>query len=170
MYYFVGKQEFTIEELLKYVKSHRVNPEQLEHAARLPIAEVRAAVAANPSTQARALNFLAKDPSEAVRLAAAKHQNISPDALWVLAHDASRSVLLGVANNPRANQKTLDFLSRKSDWEIRLAVVNNSQTSPVLLRRLCSDGYLLVRMAANKRCRHEVLRMRHSVMAVEETV
>ena len=80
MYYFIGKQEFTIEELGEYVKSPRVNPERLEQAARLPIAGVRAAVAANPSTQAKALSFLAKDPSEEVRIAAAKHQNISPDA------------------------------------------------------------------------------------------
>lgn len=77
MYYFIGKQEFTIEELGEYVKSPRVNPERLEQAARLPIAGVRAAVAANPSTQAKALSFLAKDPSEEVRIAAAKHQNIS---------------------------------------------------------------------------------------------
>ncbi|WP_437543577.1 SMI1/KNR4 family protein [Sorangium sp. So ce367] len=121
--------------------------EDLERAARSPVAEVREHVAQNPATAGEVLAALADDPADAVRRAVARHPSSSTETLSRLLGRAARSLhsvegleraLLeaeAIALHPRAAPgalASLAALDREIDAPLALWLVRAAARHPAL--------------------------------------
>jgi hypothetical protein len=152
------------------------DPDLLDAWSTCPDVNVRAAVAANPSTRESTRNvladsnepevlaglllnpktptfadriderFAASGPGTDLRVAVARRTSVN-GALEAGASDADPAVRAATAGNPRASRELLARLAKDRDLGVRINVAGNTSAPPKTLSALESDPSPLVRRA-----------------------
>ena len=166
----------TLEYLLSFIESGKIDVETLTRLASHENAEVRKRVALNISapkevlielasdenasvrccvagarfTPPKTLVMLASDKNKTVRSFVASNNSAPPEALIKLASDEYEEVRRYVANNPSTPEEVLILLASDKEEIIRSCVALNSSTSSKILIKLASDRNWRVREAVVK--------------------
>lgn len=115
-------------ELMTYRISLEPNAEELdkdEYVEHSNVA-VRQAVAANPNTLEKTLNFLSIDNSKEVRQKVASNKKSTEKILKILANDKEYSVRLSVATNKNLPNELMIKLAEDENIEVRKGIIQRS--------------------------------------------
>lgn len=116
--------------------------------------EARWAVAKNPHTPVKTLEFLANDSINLVRALVATNPNTPKEILTTFFND-EKIVRDGLSGNPNTPLKYLNLLADDSDKMVRLRVCENPSTSKEILTKLSNDSQTDVKIASTKRLEKE---------------
>ena len=110
--------------------------------------DVRAALAANPTTPEPLVADLCRDAQQpAVRSAAAANPACPQTAHQIACGDAAHVVRAAAARNPRCGAETLQRLAEDPHWGVWLAVADNRRCPPETLLRLARHKHPTLRAA-----------------------